>query len=79
MKIESKNLFIFTKEELINLIEDYTNKIIENHYLNIDGVGKKTNGKVYIANEGDYFDETEISIDETSIINQLEKFKINLK
>lgn len=63
--------YFFTPEELKQLLEEYTNRIVENHYLNIDGIGEKSNGQKYIVDEGNHYCETEITVDKDSITNQL--------
>lgn len=68
-----KQAFVFTKEDLINLIEDYTNKIIENVKMydanDLDNPELDENGNAYEC----------YIIDKNSIRNQLELFKSNLR
>lgn len=70
--IKAKGYF-FQKEDLINLIEDYTNKIIENVKMydanDLDNPELDENGNAYEC----------YIIDKNSIRNQLELFKSNLR
>lgn len=44
-------------------------QVLKNHYLMIDGVSEKSNGKRYIVCEKNHYTETEIEIDPLSILN----------
>lgn len=71
------DVYTFTKEELINLIEDYTNKIIKNVHICLrqyPSMEEHDYGQeITTDRENEYY-----GIHKESITNQLEIFKQNL-